>query len=64
MPQLWAVIPAHKPACGRQVWTKMVKQNGLTNEEIVEAINVTRYMKQATVNDTVANSLNIIQGEK
>lgn len=41
-----------------QMWTKMAKQNGVTNEEIVEAINVARYMKQATVNDTIANSLN------
>ena len=47
-----------------QMWTKMAKQNGVSNEEIVEAMQVARYMKQATVNDTIANSLNIIQGEK
>jgi AhpD family alkylhydroperoxidase len=46
-----------------QMWTKMAKQSGVTNEEIVEAINVARYMKQATVNDTVANSLRILKGE-
>lgn len=46
-----------------QMWTKMAKQNGVTNEEILEAINVARYMKQATVNDTVANSLRILEGE-
>ena len=40
-----------------QMWTKMAKQNGVTKEEIIEAINVARYMKQATVNDTIANSL-------
>jgi alkylhydroperoxidase/carboxymuconolactone decarboxylase family protein YurZ len=46
-----------------QMWTtKMAKQNGVKNEEIVEAINVARYMKQATVNDTVANSLKILEG--
>ena len=47
-----------------QMWTKMAKQNNVTNEEIVEAINVARYMKQATVNDTIANSLRILEGEK
>jgi len=47
-----------------QMWTKMAKQNGVTNEEILEAINVARYMKQATVNDTVANSLNLLLGKE
>ena len=47
-----------------QMWTNMAKQNGVTNEEIVEAINVARYMKQATVNDTIPNSLRILEGEK
>lgn len=42
----------------------MAKQNGVTNEEILEAMNVARYMKQATVNDTIANSLRILEGEK
>jgi len=46
-----------------QMWTKMAKQSGVTNEEIVEAMNVARYMKQATVNDTTANSLKILEGE-
>ena len=41
----------------------MAKQNGTTNEEIVEAMNVARYMKQATVNDTIANSLNLLLGK-
>lgn len=44
-----------------QMWTKMAKQNGVTNEEIVEAMQVARYMKQATVNDTIANSLKILE---
>ena len=44
------------------MWTKMAKQNGVSNEEIVEAMNVARYMKQATVNDTIANSLNLLEG--
>lgn len=47
-----------------QMWTKMAKQNGVTNEEIVEAMQVARYMKQATVNDTIANSLRILESEK
>ena len=47
-----------------QMWTKMAKQNGVTTEEIVEAMNVARYMKQATVNDTIANSLKILQEGK
>ena len=46
-----------------QMWTKMAKQNGVSNEEIVEAMNVARYMKQATVNDTIANLLRILEGE-
>ncbi len=46
-----------------QMWTNMAKQSGITNEEIVEAMQVARYMKQATVNDTIANSLNLIEGE-
>jgi alkylhydroperoxidase/carboxymuconolactone decarboxylase family protein YurZ len=47
-----------------QMWTNMAKQNGVSIEEIVEAMNVARYMKQATVNDTIANSLKILDGEK
>ena len=46
------------------MWTKMAKQNGVTNEEIVEAMQVARYMKQATVNDTIANSLKILMDDK
>jgi len=44
-----------------QMWTKMAKQNGLSNEEIVDALNVARYIKQATVNDTMANSLRLLE---
>ncbi|MFZ1519909.1 MAG: carboxymuconolactone decarboxylase family protein [Ignavibacteriaceae bacterium] len=46
-----------------QMWVKMEKQNGVSNGEIVEAMQVARYMKQATVNDTIANSLKILDGE-
>lgn len=40
-----------------QMWVKMAKQQGVTDAEISEAIMVARYMKQATVNDTVSNAL-------
>ena len=46
---------------GTQMWTKMAKQSGISNQEIVEALNVARYMKQATVNDTMANSLRMLE---
>ena len=38
----------------------MAKQTGVNNEEILEAMQVARYMKQATVNDTLANSLKFL----
>ena len=47
-----------------KMWTNMAKQNNVTNEEIVEAMQVARYMKQATVNDTIANSLKILEANK
>jgi alkylhydroperoxidase/carboxymuconolactone decarboxylase family protein YurZ len=40
-----------------QMWAKMAKEQGVTLAEIAEAIRVARYMKQATVNDTVRNTL-------
>jgi AhpD family alkylhydroperoxidase len=40
-----------------QMWTKMARDNGISTQEIVEAILVSRYMKQATVNDTASGSL-------
>ena len=47
-----------------KMWTNMAKQIGVTNNEIVEAMQVARYMKQATVNDTIANSLEILEENK
>ena len=38
----------------------MARDKNVTNAEITEAIMVARYMKQATVNDTVANSLHLL----
>jgi len=37
---------------------------GITNQEITEAIMVARYMKQAVVNDTVSNTLNLLSENK
>lgn len=39
-----------------QMWVKMAIDQGVTGEEITEAVMVARYMKQATVNDTVSNA--------
>jgi len=47
-----------------QMWVKMAKDKGVTNEEITEAIMVARYMKQATVNDTASNALRFLSPEK
>jgi alkylhydroperoxidase/carboxymuconolactone decarboxylase family protein YurZ len=44
-----------------QMWTRMAKANGVTDAEIVEAMMVARYMKQATVNDAIANSLQMLK---
>ena len=38
-------------------WAKQAVQAGATKEEIVEAVLVSRLMKAATVNDTVADAL-------
>jgi AhpD family alkylhydroperoxidase len=47
-----------------QMWVKMAREQGVTTAEITEAIMVARYMKQATVNDTVAQSLNLLSPEQ
>lgn len=41
----------------------MIKINGVTNEETVEAMLVALCMKQAIVNDTIVNTLRILKGE-
>lgn len=43
-----------------EMWTKMALQKGVTSAEIIEAILVARYMKMATVNDTVSTSLEML----
>lgn len=37
-----------------EMWAHQAKEKGLTDREIVEAVLVARFMKQATVNDTAA----------
>lgn len=46
-----------------QMWVKMAKDKGITKAEITEAVMVARYMKQATVNDTVSNAFQMIESE-
>jgi AhpD family alkylhydroperoxidase len=43
-----------------QMWSRLARDAGITIQEIVEAVLVARYMKQATVNDTVANTLRLL----
>jgi alkylhydroperoxidase/carboxymuconolactone decarboxylase family protein YurZ len=47
-----------------RMWVKQSKDAGITNDEIIEAIMVARYMKQAVVNDTVANTLALLSENK
>ena len=47
-----------------QMWVKMAKDKGVTNEEIIEAIMVARYMKQATVNDTTSNAFRVLSTDQ
>ncbi len=47
-----------------RMWVKQAKDAGIKNGEIVEAIMVARYMKQAVVNDTVANTLALLSEKK
>jgi alkylhydroperoxidase/carboxymuconolactone decarboxylase family protein YurZ len=46
-----------------QMWVKMAKAKGISNAEITEAIMVARYMKQATVNDTVSSAFALLSPE-
>ncbi|WP_298482833.1 carboxymuconolactone decarboxylase family protein [uncultured Chloroflexus sp.] len=46
-----------------EMWVKMAKDQGVTNAEIVEAMMVARYMKQATVNDTVSSALRLLSSQ-
>jgi len=39
------------------MWTKLAKEEGASEAEIVEAILLSRLMKMATVNDTAAEAI-------
>jgi alkylhydroperoxidase/carboxymuconolactone decarboxylase family protein YurZ len=54
-----AAAVLNSDTCTR-MWVKQAKEAGITNPEITEAIMVARYMKQATVNDTVSNSFRLL----
>lgn len=47
-----------------QMWVKQAKMAGVTQQEIIEAMMVARYMKQAVVNDTISNTLNLLSEHK
>lgn len=47
-----------------RMWVKQARDAGITTKEIVESVMVARYMKQAVVNDTVANTLALISENK
>lgn len=46
------------------MWTKLAKEEGASEEEIVEAVLVSRLMKMATVNDTAAEALAWLKAEE
>ena len=58
-----AAAVLNSDTCTR-MWVKQAKAAGVTNQEITEAIMVARYMKQAVVNDTVANTLQLLSEDK
>jgi len=44
------------------MWTRLARQAGATDQEIAEAILVSRLMKMATVNDTAAEACAGLKG--
>lgn len=46
------------------MWTKMAKFQGITDAGITEAMMIARYMKQATVNDAIAGTLDFLSAQK
>ena len=43
------------------MWTQMALKAGASKEEVAEIIQVARYMKMATVNDTVSSTFRILE---
>ena len=58
-----AAAVLNSDTCTR-MWVKQAKASGVSNQEITEAIMVARYMKQAVVNDTVANTFQLLSENK
>jgi len=56
-----AVAAALGSATCTEMWTKLALQAGATPTEISEVIQVARYMKMATVNDTVSSTYQILE---
>jgi AhpD family alkylhydroperoxidase len=52
-----AVAAALQSSTCTLMWTRLARQAGATDAEIVEALAVSRLMKMATVNDTAADAL-------
>ena len=46
------------------MWTKQALLAGVTKEEISEILQVARYMKMATVNDTVSSTYELLEAAK
>jgi AhpD family alkylhydroperoxidase len=46
------------------MWARQARKAGVTREEIIEAIVVSRLMKAATVNDTAADAVAWLTAEK
>jgi len=57
-----AAAIANSDTC-TQMWVRMAMDQGVTKEEITEAVMVARYMKQATVNDAVSNAFRMLSPE-
>ncbi len=56
-----AVAAALGSATCTDMWTRMALGSGAAEDEISEIIQVARYMKMATVNDTVSSTFRILE---
>lgn len=59
-----AVAAALQSSTCTLMWSRLARQAGATDAEIVEAILVSRLMKMATVNDTAAEVLAWLNAER
>lgn len=58
-----AAAVLNSDTCTR-MWVKQAKDAGISNQEIIESMMVARYMKQAVVNDTVANTMALLSDKE